>query len=35
MVLKDAGSEVVAIDASQSMVEAAKSKGEKRTVLHI
>jgi len=29
MVLKDAGSEVVVIDASQSMMEASKAKGQK------
>jgi len=35
MALKDAGSEVVAIDASPAMVEAAKAKGARNAVLHV
>jgi len=35
MVLKDAGSEVVAVDVSPAMVEVAKAKGERNTIIHV
>jgi len=35
MVLKDAGSKIVALDASPAMVEAAKAKGERNTIIHV